>query len=184
MGFSRKEYWSGLPRPPPRDIPDRGMEPASPVTVIYNQKHKLLLPHERKNQWHAGNSGTDRIKFKMISNIHMGLNSSQGVGQRCSFEAQKYRGNSWGQETVKSSRKERGSEKESWVRIQDEEDGKWQWKIKGSLALRSTWYIHWVIILVQSTIYIITYGASQLALVVKNPPANAGDVRDIGSIPG
>ena len=27
-------------------------------------------------------------------------------------------------------------------------------------------------------------GASQVALVVKNPPANAGDVRDTGSIPG
>ena len=28
------------------------------------------------------------------------------------------------------------------------------------------------------------YGASQVALVVKNPPANVGDVRDSGSIPG
>ena len=27
-------------------------------------------------------------------------------------------------------------------------------------------------------------GASQVALVVKNPPANAGDVRDAGLIPG
>ena len=27
-------------------------------------------------------------------------------------------------------------------------------------------------------------GASHVALVVKNPPANAGDVRDVGSIPG
>ena len=27
-------------------------------------------------------------------------------------------------------------------------------------------------------------GASQLALVVKNPPANAGDIGDAGSIPG
>ena len=27
-------------------------------------------------------------------------------------------------------------------------------------------------------------GASQVALVVKNPPANAGDIRDMGSIPG
>ena len=26
--------------------------------------------------------------------------------------------------------------------------------------------------------------ASQVALVVKNPPANAGDTRDMGSIPG
>ena len=27
-------------------------------------------------------------------------------------------------------------------------------------------------------------GASQVALVVKNPPANAGDLRDVVSIPG
>ena len=27
-------------------------------------------------------------------------------------------------------------------------------------------------------------GASQVALVVKNPPANAGDIRDMGLIPG
>ena len=28
------------------------------------------------------------------------------------------------------------------------------------------------------------HGASQVALVVKNPPANAEDERDVGSIPG
>ena len=28
------------------------------------------------------------------------------------------------------------------------------------------------------------YGTSQVALVIKNPPANAGDIRDMGSIPG
>ena len=27
-------------------------------------------------------------------------------------------------------------------------------------------------------------GASQVALVVKNPPANAGDIRDMGLFPG
>ena len=27
-------------------------------------------------------------------------------------------------------------------------------------------------------------GASQVALVVTNPPASAGDIRDVGSIPG
>ena len=29
MGFSRQEYWSGLPFPPPRDPSDPGIEPAS-----------------------------------------------------------------------------------------------------------------------------------------------------------
>ena len=31
MGFSQQEYWSGLPCPPPEDLPDLGVEPASPV---------------------------------------------------------------------------------------------------------------------------------------------------------
>ena len=31
MGISRQEYWSGLPFPPPRDLPDPGIEPRSPA---------------------------------------------------------------------------------------------------------------------------------------------------------
>ena len=29
MGFSRKEYWSGLPCPLPGDLPNSGIEPVS-----------------------------------------------------------------------------------------------------------------------------------------------------------
>ena len=29
MGFSRQEYWSGLPCPPPGDLPDPGIKPSS-----------------------------------------------------------------------------------------------------------------------------------------------------------
>jgi len=31
MGFPRQEYSSGLPFPPPGDLPDSGIEPVSPV---------------------------------------------------------------------------------------------------------------------------------------------------------
>ena len=31
IGFSRQEYWSGLPFPSPGDLPDSGIEPASPA---------------------------------------------------------------------------------------------------------------------------------------------------------
>ena len=31
MGFSRQEYWSGLPFPCPGDLPDPGIEPRSPT---------------------------------------------------------------------------------------------------------------------------------------------------------
>ena len=31
MGFSRQEYWSGLPFPSPGDLPDPGIKPRSPA---------------------------------------------------------------------------------------------------------------------------------------------------------
>ena len=31
MGFSRQEYWSGLPLPSPGDLSDPGIEPRSPT---------------------------------------------------------------------------------------------------------------------------------------------------------
>ena len=31
MGFSRQEYWRGLPFPSPGDLPDPGIEPRSPA---------------------------------------------------------------------------------------------------------------------------------------------------------
>ena len=34
MGFSRQEYWSGLPFPPPGDLPDPGTEPGSPALQV------------------------------------------------------------------------------------------------------------------------------------------------------
>ena len=34
MGFSRQEYWSGLPCPPPGDLPNPGVEPRSPALQV------------------------------------------------------------------------------------------------------------------------------------------------------
>ena len=31
MGFSRQEYWNGLPFLPPGDLPDPGIKPESPA---------------------------------------------------------------------------------------------------------------------------------------------------------
>ena len=32
MGFSRQEYWNGLPFPPPGDLPEAGIEPMTPAS--------------------------------------------------------------------------------------------------------------------------------------------------------
>ena len=42
MRFSRQEYWSGLPFPPPGDLPDPGIEPASPTL----QAGSLSMSHQ------------------------------------------------------------------------------------------------------------------------------------------
>ena len=34
MGFSRQEYWNGLPVPSPGDLPDPGIEPWSPTPQL------------------------------------------------------------------------------------------------------------------------------------------------------
>ena len=39
MGLSRQEYWSGLPLPPPGDLPEPGIEHASHVS------EKAMAPH-------------------------------------------------------------------------------------------------------------------------------------------
>ena len=45
MGFSRQEYWSGLPCPPPGDLPDPEIEPASPASLAL---HADSLPLSHK----------------------------------------------------------------------------------------------------------------------------------------
>ena len=34
MGFSRQEYWSGLPFPSPGELPNPGIEPRSPALQV------------------------------------------------------------------------------------------------------------------------------------------------------
>ena len=41
MGFSRQEYWSGLPFPSPGDLPEPGMEPKSlELQMLYPLSHQ------------------------------------------------------------------------------------------------------------------------------------------------
>ena len=44
LGFSRQEYWSGLPCPPPGDLPDPGITLVSPVAPAL-QAGSLSLSH-------------------------------------------------------------------------------------------------------------------------------------------
>ena len=62
MGFSRQEYWSGLVCPPPWDLSDPGITPASPAVPVL-QADSLPLSH-----WGSCEKGTEIIingKIKM-----------------------------------------------------------------------------------------------------------------------
>ena len=47
MGFPRQEYWSGLPFPPPGDLPDPGIEPASALAGGFFTTEPLGRPHSK-----------------------------------------------------------------------------------------------------------------------------------------
>ena len=47
MQFSRQQYWSGLPCPPPGDLPHRGIEPVSPAAPALQQDS---LPAEPRGE--------------------------------------------------------------------------------------------------------------------------------------
>ena len=57
MGFSRQEYWSGLPCPPPEGLPNPGIEPMSPMAPALQADSlplshwgspSILVPHNKK----------------------------------------------------------------------------------------------------------------------------------------
>ena len=57
VGFPRQEYWSGLPCPPPGDLPDQAIEPASlmspalagrffTTSTIWHHTYMIIYPHQ------------------------------------------------------------------------------------------------------------------------------------------
>ena len=49
MRFSRQEYWSGLPHPPPGDLPDPEIEPASLRLLHWQAGSLALVPPGKPN---------------------------------------------------------------------------------------------------------------------------------------
>ena len=44
MGFPKQEYWSGLPFPPPGDLPDPGIEAGSPLSPALAGGFFTIMP--------------------------------------------------------------------------------------------------------------------------------------------
>ena len=68
MGFPKLEYWSGLPFPPPGNLPDPEIEPASPalqvdsLPLVPPGKPTSLLRRESEGQALPGSLGSELEK--------------------------------------------------------------------------------------------------------------------------
>ena len=76
MGFSRHGYWSGLPGPPPRDLPNPGIEPTSLTSpALTGGFFTTSAPWEAHPQCHrglffrAGHGGAPTLRVHMISQV-------------------------------------------------------------------------------------------------------------------
>ena len=86
MRFPRREYWSGLPFPPPWDLPDPGIEPASPALAgrfftteppgkPLNQwtKDYFYFRITRLSDWECSKSELDALKQQMESTFSLAM---------------------------------------------------------------------------------------------------------------
>ena len=59
MGFSRQEYWSGLPCPPPGDLPPQGSNPPSLMSTC-------TVKHVLHHQYHLGSPVAEKSKVSLF----------------------------------------------------------------------------------------------------------------------
>ena len=64
MGFSRQEYWSGLPCPSPGDLPDPRIESASLMSPVSADRFSLPLVQPRKLQ--SGKSNMHNMRWGWV----------------------------------------------------------------------------------------------------------------------
>ena len=76
MGFSRQEYWSGLPFLSPGDLPDSGMEPVSPVSSALAGRFftteppgRPTIPQLLLSRWPVSSTASYPIQAILISHL-------------------------------------------------------------------------------------------------------------------
>ena len=66
MGFSRQEYWSGLPFPSPGDLYNPGIEPTSPAWHEEPLSYLGSVAQPPKEKRIKGNSSRENLILKQI----------------------------------------------------------------------------------------------------------------------
>ena len=84
MGFSKQEYWSGLPSPPPGDLPDPGMALESPRDGLFKT---TALPGKPTELWAddfliRGFSAVKRMQSSSETSSQGSRSTSGGVGSQ------------------------------------------------------------------------------------------------------
>ena len=97
MGFSRQEYWSGLPFPSPGDLPDLGIEPRSPAlradalpseppgNLVYDKRIIWLKAHLDKEQSKTFGEASQRWKTFCERENRLGVSRSRCLWSVLSF---------------------------------------------------------------------------------------------------
>ena len=78
MGFSRQEYWSGLPSAPPGHLPDPATEPKSPAALTLGRfsateppgSPQLYVKYTQKSQSNSGSvqqPNTDPPRIELVA---------------------------------------------------------------------------------------------------------------------
>ena len=94
MGFSRQEYWSGLPCPPPGDLPDPGTEPKSlkspslasgffTTSIIWETLKGTLWLHSRRQSFSFLNQSPSSVPTSYSRNqkeLEFRVRYQTGVG--------------------------------------------------------------------------------------------------------
>ena len=83
MGFSRQEYWSGLPCPPPGDLPDPGINPhllhCRQILYQWATREALLWHRYYSNPYCKKEAlASDGLVVRICCSHHCGLGSSPG----------------------------------------------------------------------------------------------------------
>ena len=73
MGFSQQEYWSGLPFPPPGDLPNQGTDPESPKSLALAGRFFIIEPSGKSHCSLVGRGNLTKHTFSHASKFMMNL---------------------------------------------------------------------------------------------------------------
>ena len=84
-GFSRQEYWSGIPFPSLGDLPDPGIKPVSPVSSAFHADSLPAEPPEKSSDYlyQFTNEASDKCQVKLPPPLEGGGHGLEVLEKKC-----------------------------------------------------------------------------------------------------